>query len=165
MIFSRLRSLWPNGHFFLLKARLALVKSLIVPLFTYMRGWFTRQTCKPATFCFFELLLLVIDLFIGLYAQGYSERLLGCSILNYLRYRQCLFLHRLVISKAPDYLYSKLQLGRSSQNRMFVLTQNTWLQCNRSFVLRPVSNFHSWPESVKRMSSIMSFKRAYFKLR
>ena len=34
-VFSRLRSLWPNGHLFSTKMRLMLVKTLIIPAFTY----------------------------------------------------------------------------------------------------------------------------------
>lgn len=34
-VFSRLRALWPNGHLFPVKTRLMLVRSLIVPAFTY----------------------------------------------------------------------------------------------------------------------------------
>ena len=42
-VFFRLRSLWLNCHFFPLKTRLALVKSLIVPLFTYAESVYSTN--------------------------------------------------------------------------------------------------------------------------
>lgn len=168
-VFFRLRSLWPNGNFFPLKARLALVKSLIVPLFTYADSVYSTNLqagdIRAIERAFSACVRFVYRLRRYDSTEGFKERLLGCSIFDYLRYRQCLFLHNLMMRKTPNYLYSKLQRGQSSRNLIFVLPRNVSLQYNRSFFVRSVSNYNSLPESLKRLSSIVSFRRAYFESR
>lgn len=168
-VFSRLRSLWPNCNFFPLKTRLSLIKSLIIPLFTYAESVYSTNLqagdIQAIERAFSACVRFVYRLRRYDSTEGFNERLLGCSIFDYLRYRQCLFLHNLTIRKTPNYLYSKLQRGRSSRNLIFVLPRNTSLQYNRSFFVRSVSNYNSLPESLKRLSSIVSFKGAYFESR
>lgn len=42
-VFPRLRSFWPNHHILPLSTRLMLVKSLILPLFTYCHSVYTSN--------------------------------------------------------------------------------------------------------------------------
>lgn len=168
-VFSRLRSLWPNSHIFSQKVRMALVKSLIIPLFTYGESVYSTNLqagdVQAVERVFSACVRFVFRLRRYDSTQGFAERLLGCSIFDYLRYRQCVFLHSVSISKTPDYLYSKLHLGRSARNRLFVLPRNASLQYNRSFFVRSVSYYNSLPEGLKRVGSVASFKRMYFESR
>jgi hypothetical protein len=51
----------------------------------------------------------------------FSREILGCTLFEYLELRLASFIHKILIVGAPDYLSSRLVLGRSTRHRFLVM--------------------------------------------
>lgn len=163
-VFSRLRSLWPNSHMFPLKTRLMLVKTLILPAFTYAASAYLTSLSaadigsleRAFSACVrFTYRLRRYDS-----AREYVDRVLGCPIMTYLKQRRCSAVHAISVTKTPSYLYDKLCLGRASRNPVFIIPRHSSRQYNRSFFVSAISDYNFLPVDIKKLRSLPEFGRA-----
>lgn len=163
-VFSRLRSLWPNGHLLSTKLRLMLVKSLIVPAFTYGECVYSTNLSAADVRSLERAFSACVRFVYGLRrydsTRGYVKNVFGCSLMTFIRQRRCSALHSIVKSKAPSYLFDKLIRGNSSRNVIFLIPRHSSVQYNRSFFVRTVSDYNSLPVNIKRINSNATFGKA-----
>lgn len=171
-VFSRLRSLWPSRPFFHLKTRLMLVKSLIVPAFTYGDCVYATnlRACdvKSLERAFSACVRFVYGLRRYDSTREHAHKILGCPIMTYIKQRGCSAIYSLAKIKTPPYLFDKLSRGYSSRCDNFIIPKHSTVQYNRSFFVRTVSDYNSLPVAFKRLSSLSAFNRAcsdFFKTR
>lgn len=164
-VYARLRSLWPNSHLFPLKTRLMLVRSLVVPAFTYgecvystnLRAVDVRSLERAFSACVrFVYRLRRYDS-----TREYVTKILGCPIMAFLEQRRCAMVHRIAKAEAPSYLCDRLCRGSSSRNNAFIIPMHSTAQYNRSFFVRAVSDYNLIPASIRRLGSLSRFGAAY----
>lgn len=169
-VFARLRSLWPNSHVFSQRTRLMLVKSLVMPAFSYCDSVYSTNLTASAVRSL-EGAFNACVRFVHRLRRYDSTRdhvcgLLGCSLMTYFKRRCCSFMHSLVLTREPGFLYDKLSRGRSVRSRQFVIPQHSTAQYNRSFFVRTVADYNSIPASVRALTSLPRFRsvcRDYFR--
>ncbi len=144
--------------------RLMLVKSLVVPAFTYGECVYSTNLSvadvKSLERAFSACVRFVYGLRRYDSTRDYVNKVFGCSLMTYIRQRRCTVLYSIIKSKAPSYLVDKLTRGSSSRNDVFLLPRHLSRQYNRSFFVRTVSDYNSLPASVKRIDSVAAFGKA-----
>ena len=51
------------------------------------------------------------------HVSPYSTLILGCSLVNYLKFRNSLFVYNLLYCKSPDYIFEDLIVARSTRTK------------------------------------------------
>lgn len=163
-VFSRLRSLWPNGHLFSVKIRTMLVKSLIMPAFTYGECVYSTNLSVSDVRSLERAYSACVRFVYGLRrydsTRRYVSKVLGCPLMSYIKHRRCCAVHSIAKLNAPSYLSDKLVRGTSSRSAVFVIPRHSSRQYNRSFFVRAVSDYNSLPVEVRKIGSVAGFGRA-----
>lgn len=163
-VFSSLRSLWPNMSILTWRTRLMLVKSLIVPLFTYCDSVYatnlSAKSIRVLTSAFSSCIRFVFAIGRRGSVNEHLNRIVGCPIMEFLKYRRLVLIFKLLINKAPDYLYNKLQM--SARSSVLILPRHSTTQYNKSFFVNAVSSYNALPTLVKQSSTLNGFKSRCF---
>ena len=163
-VFARLRSLWPNSHIFSQRTRLMLVKSLILPAFTYGDSVYSTNlsasSVRSLEGAFNACVRFVYRLRRYDSTRDYVGKLLGCPIMSYLKRRRCSFMHGLALTHEPGFLYDKLSIGTSVRSRQFVIPRHVSAQYNRSFFVRTVCDYNSIPSCIRNLTLLSRFNSA-----
>jgi len=155
-VFAGLRNMWPSARFLPLKTRELLVKSLLLPHFIDLSVG-TRNILEKA---FNACVRFVYG--IGRYdsVSGHVHRLLGNGVFVFLEYIVSSFLHKVIISREPEYVYENLGFGSFHRTFNLILPRNDRNIVNNSFYVRGIARYNALPTSVKNKFSITGFKRA-----
>ena len=162
-IFAGLRNMWPLARFIPIRTRELLVKSLLMPHLTYccsVMGELSAAAKKILERCFNACIRFAYGL--GRYdsISNHAHRLLGNSLFVYFDYLTSSFLHKVIITTEPDYVFQNLNFGSSSRLRNLILPRNSKDIINDSFYVRGVSKYNALPAAVKAKYSLTGFKRA-----
>lgn len=160
-VYSGLKSLWQHFYLTSRAIRLSLVKSLLIPHFTYCCPVFannldshSKQTLQKA---FKACTRYVYGLRRFDSTNEHRKHILGCEILDFLDYRSACFLHNLVLSRTPSYLHNKLSFSRSHRT-LNMNVQMVGSRAHNSLLVRGVVRYNSLPIHVKRTSTISAFR-------
>lgn len=163
-VFSRLRSLWPNHYILSWQTRMMLVKSLILPLFTYCGSIYSTNLSATSIQVVERAFAACVRFVFGIRRRGsiseHLYRILGCSIMEFLKFRSIVCIFKLLAEKSPGYLYNNFQPSRRSS--LLIIPRHTSSQYNKSFFVKAVSEFNLLPNAIKQTSSLASFKRRCF---
>lgn len=162
-VFAGLRNMWPSARFIPVRTRELLVKSLLMPHMTYccpVLGELSAGTRKIFEKCFNACTRFAYG--IGRYdsISDHAHRLLGKDLFAYFDYLTSSFLHKVIVTQEPDYIFQNLTFGSSNRLRNLILPRNDKNIVNDSFYVRGVSKYNSLPASVKGKLSLTGFKRA-----
>lgn len=161
-IYACLRSLYSTSQFLKCETKVKLFKSLILPHF--MACDFLLDELSAFTFNRLRVALNACSRYcfnLNRYSNisHLQYLLIGCRFENFSKLRSCLFLHGLLSSKQPDYLYNKLHIARSNRFRHFILPRHHTSKYGNSFFVRGVAHWNSLPSSLSNESSFIAFKR------
>ena len=92
----------------------------------------------------------------------YVMRIIGCKLLEYLKYLRNVFMHKLLTSREPEYLYNKLHI--STRSKVLILPRHTSSQYNKSFFVSAAVCYNSLPKAMMSCRTIANFKRCCFQL-
>lgn len=163
-VFARLRSLWPSINILSWQTRLMLVKSLIIPLFTYCDSVYSTNldadSVRVLTCAFSACTRFVFAIGRRCSVNEHLNRVVGCPIIEYLKYRRLVFVFKLIMNKAPKYLYDKLQ--PSTRSNVLILPRHSTAQYNKSFFVNAVSSYNALPTIVKQSNTLATFKNRCF---
>lgn len=163
-VFARLRSLWQSSHLFPLKTRILLVKSLVLPAFTYGQSVYctnlSASAIKSLERAFSACVRFAYRLRRYDSTRGYDSRILGCSLMTYLRAQRCAVVYSLCRRRKPEFLFERLCVGSSARSGNFVLPRHSSVQYNRSFFVRTVADYNSLPVRVRGLPSVTRFNDA-----
>lgn len=159
-VFSRLRSLWPSHNVLSWQVKLMLIKSLIIPLFTYCDSVYSTNlnatSVRVLERAFSACIRFVFSIGRDCSIDQHVNRVLGCPIMDYLKYRRVVLVFKLLLDKVPEFLYDKLQ--PSSRSNILILPRHSTAQYNKSFFVNSVSDYNALPNLIKQTNSISSFK-------
>jgi hypothetical protein len=74
-----------------------------------------------------------------------------------------IFLHKVIYSKSPSYLFNKLSFSRSLRTQTLNIPENKTLARGNSFLVRSVRNWNSLNPTLRRQRNTVSFKRCYMR--
>jgi len=162
-IFAGLRNMWPSARHIPVSTRATLVRALLLPHFTYccpVLGKLSARARNVFEKAFNACIRFVYG--IGRYESitDYSDRLLGRDLFTYLDYMTSSFLHNVIVSKEPSYVYGNLTFGHSRRMCNLILPRNDRDIINSSLYVHGVSKYNSLPNAIKRQHSLTGFQRA-----
>lgn len=160
-VFAGLRSLWPHQRNLPLMSRVNLVKTLLMPLFCYGSVVFSKLSASAeATLlrAFNGCIRFVAGLRRFDSTSQHRNIILGCGLLDYLDYKSCLFMFKLLQSGKPGYLVTHIQRGTSNRTANLLIPRHRTASTGVSFFVNGVSKWNSLPLTVKRQDTVRSFK-------
>ena len=111
-----------------------------------------------------DCIRFIYNIRLGEHVTHLQPLLLGVPFSNYYKYRSVIFIHKLIMTRKPNYLYQKLNISNIQTSRL-VLPINRTAFYNASFFVRGISTYNSLPNYIKRIASIPVFGdecRKYF---
>lgn len=159
-VYGGLRSLWNCGPFLQHNKRVMLVKTLLLPHFTYCDSVMCDMDADSKhklQVAMNACVRFAFNLKRRDHISTQEVSVLGCSYPNFRKYKLCLMLRSILISKQPDYLYEHLKLARSVRNPSLILPYAIRSVLRDSFFTQVVSLWNLLPLDLKRKMSSVSF--------
>lgn len=161
-IFGGLRHLKQTGSMLTNQVKLRLFKALLLPHFTYGLELFLNASARSL-----ERLRVVLnccvrwiyDLTSFSSVTHLQSELLGCGFYDFLNVRSCTTLYKIITTKAPRFLFDKLQAFQSARVQNFVIPQYSTSHYGASFFVRSIVSWNQLPPDVKSCTSIKEFRR------
>jgi len=160
-IYFTLRNLRRTAHFTPLRTKQLLVKQLILPTITYAEIVYSSldsrslQKLKVA-FNFAARYIYNLKRFESV--SNYVTSILGCTIETYIKYRNCIFMHKLINSKSPAYLYNKLHFSQSNRNITLILPTFQYSESEKLFFINAARLWNSLPFITRNISESSGFR-------
>lgn len=159
-IYGGLRSLWSCGPFLPFKKRAMLVKTLLLPHFNYCDFVMCDADSKLVNSLQVAVNACVRFAFNMKRREHISTQesaIFGCSYTNYKKYRMCLMIRSVLMTRQPDYLFEMLKFTRSARNPTLVVPRAVRNILKNSFLNQATSLWNSLPLDLKRNLSSASF--------
>ena len=148
-----------------MRARVGLVRSLLVPHFTYCDAVFfdglRSSDKKSLERAFNACVRFAFGLRKRESVRGHVDDILGCGLMRYLEYHTLTFLHNLILRKAPAYLHSELRMCGSART-FAVNVPRTSTRLHDSLFVSGVVRYNALPVSARRTGSMDAFKSCCF---
>lgn len=146
--------------------KLKLAKSILMPQFTYcdaVLGSLDAASLSRLNSIFNACTRYVCGLQKYDHISSYSNVILGCSFSNYIKYRHCYFLYKLLNKKSPTYLFDEFTLSSSDRTNNLIIPKFKFKHLQSSYVVYGSSLWNSLPHAIKHCSSEAAFRVACFK--
>lgn len=97
--------------------------------------------------------------------EGTSEtarKLYGVCFQDLIQIRSILLLHKIIYTKEPSYLYSKIKFGRSQRGLTIVPVERCYQVSERQFFVNTIRLWNALPATIQRTSNTTIFKKSLF---
>lgn len=147
--------------------KLKLFKTLIYPHFIY--GDFVLSNASVAALDRLRVALNACVRYVYNLSRydsvtNYQSNLLGCPFSQFIKFRSSVTLFRIIHSKKPNYLFTKLVPFRNPRTNNFIIPNHSSAYYNGSLFARGVSTWNSLPTNLKSCRNIPCFKRQLLNL-
>lgn len=162
-IYFVLRNLRLSSNYIPTEIKRRLVIQLILPLINYFSEVYSKLDSRSLHSLLVSLnnaTRFVYNLNRFTSISCWRKMILGCDLEDYLKMRNLVFLHRLLVDKKPLYLYEKLSFGQSRRNMTLISTKHNLLSTSRMFFVNAVKLWNNLPVEIKIISRKSSFKNA-----
>lgn len=161
-IYGSLKRLNLTTRHFSIDTKIKLFKSLILPHFLY--GDFIFSNALASSIDKMRLALNACIRYVYKLPRfsrvsHLHKDLIGCNFSNFYKFRACVTLFKLIRSRKPEYLFTKLNPMRSDRNRNYLIPQHQSAYYSQSLFARGVVYWNQLPLSIKTNVSLFNFKR------
>jgi len=161
-IYFVLRNLRLTSEFMPSETKAHLVKQLILPIINYGATVYSKldsSSMHKLEVVFNFATRYVFNLRRYDHISPWKTKILGCSLENYLRVRNCIFLHRIFYFKIPSYLVEKLRPSLSIRCTTFIVPQFKFLNSERCFFINAIRLWNSLDQRIRSECNVGKFKR------
>jgi len=160
-VYGLLRLLWTTQMYLPTHIRALIAKTRLMPLLLY--GCELYANCDSSH----KLKLRVIYNNIVRFVYGlrrsddltpFRNKLYGYSFDYLLKFRVLIFLQKVIHTKEPNYLYSRLRFSRSERNQNIIPVRHTTLLSERQFYLYAIRLWNALPASIQSVGHADRFK-------
>ena len=166
-VYAGLRSLSVHRDLIPVRSRINLVKSLLLPHFTYCDAVYVdgliASDKKSIERAFNACVRFAFGLKKRQSIRNYSDRILGCDIMQYLSCYTLMFIHNLILRKVPEYLYSKVMHSRSDKTFGLNIPSTSTARTLNSMFVSGISRYNRLPIDVRSTASMDTFRRLSFR--
>lgn len=159
-IYSSLRNLSMSQHFTPVNTKLMLVRSLLIPTITYgceIFHCYNANTKRKLNVAFNNVTRYVYGLRRYDHVSTYAKNILGCTLDIYLDFCTLKFLHKIIISKQPKYLFEKINFSQSNRSISLIPPRVSYQVSERQFFVNAIRLWNSLPLRIKRLYNRNNF--------
>lgn len=141
--------------------RMKLVKALLIPIFTYCSFLFmdcSRESWNILNKCFNSCLRYIHCLRKYDSLSSVQNSILGCDLETHFKLLACVFIHKLLTTKSPKYLYDILSFPRTRRHKSLKIDIHNYSARKKSFFINGPLIWNSLPDRIKDIESINDFK-------
>lgn len=164
-VFGMIRTLYVSQSYTPKDIRILLAKTYLMPSLLYGCELFSSCDAKSLSrlnVAYNAILRYVFGLNRYESCASFSKSLYGVTLESLLKIRTLIFLHNIIYTKEPAYLFDILRFGRSNRGLLLVPIRHRRLISERHFVVNAVRLWNSLPSSIQILGNAISFKRALF---
>lgn len=147
-VYGIMRSVWSTQYFTPQKIKLLIAKTFILPTLLYGCEIFSNcdsTADRRLTLVFNNIVRYVYGLKKYDHVSSLAINIYGVSFDKYLEYRSLLTLHKVIVTKEPNYLYMKLNFSQSLRNNMITPILYKRLISTRQFLINAIRLWNSLP--------------------
>lgn len=142
--------------------KIKLFKSLVLPHFTY--GDFVYSNASALSLNKLRVALnacirYVFNLNRFSHVSHLQNILIGCQFTQFYKYRVCVHIYKIIKTRSPLYLYSKLQFLRNTRTLNLSIPQHSSSYYGQSLFVRGISNWNYLSPLLKSSTSISVFRK------
>lgn len=160
-VYQGLKNLWRHAKYTPRQLRERLVKALLVPIITYGDSVYCNfdSACRRKLNVAFNACTRYI---FGLqrydHVSVYSSQVLGCNLNNYLNFRWCLMMYKILNNLAPNYLQECIQFLSSRRTQLLLIPKFNTKFSTRAFFVHVVRIWNGLPLDVRTAVSFRDFR-------
>lgn len=163
--YIKLRSLWATQSFTPLNIRLLLAKSYVIPALLY--GCELFASCDSVSkrrlnVVFNNIVRYVYGLKKYTSISTLSKTIYGVCFDSFLKIRVLLFVHKIIYSGKPEYIYDKFRFARSRRGKKLIIPSHQTLTSEWQFYVNATRLWNSLPHSLQLISNVTHFKKQLF---
>lgn len=163
--YSLLRTLWYCQYFTPPRIRLLLAKTYVLPTLLY--GCELFASTDSASFAKLNGAYNAVARYVyGLrkydHISTFSKKLYGVTFPNLLKIRSLIFLHKIVYTREPQYLYKSIRFTRSNRSNDIIPVRHKSLMSDWQFFVSSIRLWNLLPSSIQFISNAEHFKKAIF---
>lgn len=165
--YGKLRSLWATQCYTPLKIRLLLAKSYLIPGLIYGCELFANcdsGSKRKLNSLYNNIVRYIYGLRRYDSVSNFSKSLYGITFENLLSSRALIFLHKIIYTRNPPYLYEKLSFTRSNRGKKLVPLLHRTLVSEWQFFINAVRLWNSLPHNIQLISNAIKFKTELYKI-
>lgn len=161
-VYAGLRRLWLSAYILPTSIRMKLVKTLVMPYFTFGRAVFPKldSVCtRKVEVAFNDCIRFIFGLRRFDHVSSHRCLMLGCSLSSYLKQRMLILLFNILNNDGPEYLKELFRLSISNRNRNIIIPQFRKLVMEDSFLVQAARLWNGIPSHVRSARNVNVFKK------
>lgn len=161
-VYGGLRRLWKLSNIIPFNIRLRLVKTLLIPYFTYGDIVLTSLSSvlrRKLNVAYNSCVRFIYKLRRYDHISIHADSIFGCSLEKYYDFRVCIALYKLIVTKQPNYLFRKLSFSNSLRTLKLNVTRRRTSSMDYAFFIRGIKLWNSLPILIKRTRNLNHFKK------
>lgn len=164
-IYCGLRSLRASSSFLHPKMKLHLVKSLILPFFSYnciVYPCLDYECKRKINVAFNDCIRYIFNIPRYVSVSQHKRSLLGMSLDEYYDFKSILKLHNIIHKKCPEYLLEYLRFAQSPRGLRLIFPRFTHTVGERSYFVSAIRLWNNLPHQLQRIESSAVFRGRLF---
>lgn len=165
-IYGMLRNLWAVKYSTPLKIRMLLAKTYLIPVLLY--GCEIYANCdstdsRKLKVAYNNIARYIYNKSNRVSISAYSYQINQMNFDNLLKFRNLIFLHKIITSKQPIYLYTRIKFARSTRGRKLLQHRFKTLLSQRQFYIYATSLWNLLPNQIQIISNANKFRTELLK--
>jgi len=83
----------------------------------------------------------------------FAYKIFDISLADYIKSRTIIFLHKVIYTREPSYLFKKLQFSTSTRTKNIICIQHRFLLSNRQFFINTIRTWNELPNYIKKLGA------------
>lgn len=168
--YGMLRSLWATQHFTPLKVRILLAKTYLLPALLYASEIFTgcnSKDMRKLNVTFNNIIRYIYGLKRFDHITQYCCRIFNMPFSNYLKFKNVIFIHKIIMTQEPKYLYDRLQFSRSRRGKSITQFRHRDHASECQFFVLSIRLWNQLPNNIQTTVNAIRFRKLlveYFSL-
>lgn len=161
-VYGMLRCLWISRAYTPKDTRMLLAKSYLIPTLLYGCELYVNMDSvsrQKMTKIFNNIIRYVFNLKRFDSTSAYSGQLFNMSLDNLLNYKSLLFLHKIIYSGQPEYLYEHVHFMQSTRTKQIKPIRYRSLVSERHFFVNTIRLWNALPLQLQNVRSVPCFKK------
>lgn len=161
-VYCMLRNLWSVKDSTPFRIRMLLAKSYLLPVLLY--GCELYQNCDSNDYQKLKVTYNNIARYIFSKRRNdrisnYSYQIYNMTFENVLRYKCILFIHKIIYTQEPNYLFERIKFGRSRRGKIITPKCFKFLISERQFFICTTRLWNNLPSYIQCISNAYKFKK------